>query len=275
MTVAAFLPSDAANHLASVTGGELLRVHSWRELENQLSEKGATVVVLDPAADGSMNVSAVVSLRKKFPELPVIAYVPLSPQSLNAAGTLSRHNVTQFLLHPQDGVVRRFRCALERAAADTVTSQFLGCLEAALGRFPFRLMLSVQDLFDRPGRYETALDFAYQCGVPLKTVYRWFEDGRIGTPKKLIVAAKVLRAYCYLRNHRCSTVLVSRNVGYGSPRRLTKHVYSIFGCSPRWLATQSSTTELFMGLFDWMYKPSGLSKRCARTTPVNCRRVLG
>ena len=170
---------------------------------------------------------------------------------------------------------RRFRCALERAAADTVTSQFLGCLEAALGRFPFRLMLSVQDLFDRPGRYETALDFAYQCGVPLKTVYRWFEDGRIGTPKKLIVAAKVLRAYCYLRNHRCSTVLVSRNVGYGSPRRLTKHVYSIFGCSPRWLATQSSTTELFMGLFDWMYKPSGLSKRCARTTPVNCRRVLG
>ena len=155
---------------------------SWKI---SLVKKVQRFVVLDPAADGSMNVSAVVSLRKKFPELPVIAYVPLSPQSLNAAGTLSRHNVTQFLLHPQDGGVRRFRCALERAAADTVTSQFLGCLEAALGRFPFRLMLSVQDLFDRPGRYETALDFADQCGVPLKTVYRWFEDGRIGTPKKV------------------------------------------------------------------------------------------
>ncbi|HEV2038036.1 MAG TPA: hypothetical protein VGQ96_05450, partial [Candidatus Eremiobacteraceae bacterium] len=64
MSVAAFLPPRLLTHVKHVFADEpeLFVASSWQELESLIRRKPISVVILDPTADGIMNVSAVAGL---------------------------------------------------------------------------------------------------------------------------------------------------------------------------------------------------------------------
>ena len=57
---------------------------SWDEVDTIVREKPVTALILDPAADGVMNVEAVMRLLKQYPSLPIVAYVTLNASSFGA-----------------------------------------------------------------------------------------------------------------------------------------------------------------------------------------------
>src|SRR6187455_2218986 len=69
VSVAAFLPARLLTHVRHVFADEpeLFVASSWQELESVIRRKPVSVVLLDPAADGIMNVGAVASLLKRYP----------------------------------------------------------------------------------------------------------------------------------------------------------------------------------------------------------------
>lgn len=254
MTFAAFLPLENANYLCRRLPGETLFVAtSWAELTKYLSSSEVDFALVDPSAEGYMNIAAVARVLTEYSAKPVVAYVTLSAENLKAALYLSSRGLHEVFLHPDDG--KTLSAFAHRLVGDRLAYEFLVMFETRLARLPPSLMSALKDLFERPHRYETAADIGMQSGVHVKSVYRAFNAAGIGTPRKLVTAAKLLRSYAYLRQGLQPVGAVSREVGYSTPRLFSKQVTEIFGCSPTRLRKETNTAEISAQLVEWLYKP--------------------
>src|SRR2546423_14721369 len=126
---------------------------SWQELEIFIRRKPVSVVILDPAADGIMNVSAVASLLKRYPSLPLIAYVTLHAPQFNAVAQLGRLGLKEVVLHRFDDAPEGFRERVARLEGNALTHDVLEALRQRLGQLARKLGVTVEDLFEQPHRY--------------------------------------------------------------------------------------------------------------------------
>lgn len=257
MTLAAFLQTDFAVHIkATVPTENLVLAHSWQELDSVLAVRPVSVAVLDPGASGRIDLAAVIGLLRKYPSLPFLAYVPLTEQSFRAVATLSNYGLADAILHPADE--QRLSKMIETLSRTRLVREFLGTLEIALGTLHPDVLRAVQDLFERPHRYETGADIAASARVPAKNVYRDFQAVDLGTPKKLVTVAKLLCGYAYVKNSRLSIKEICVKLGYSHTRVLAEHTAKVFGCRPSSLRS-ADDDEIVKSLLDWFYKPSGRS----------------
>jgi AraC-like DNA-binding protein len=72
------------------------------------------------------------------------------------------------------------------------------------------------------------------------------------TPKRLIVAAKLLRAYLYLRDPGQTVAAISAKLRYRDPKIFSEHTHEVLGLSPSKLRTQLDATNCQTLLFDWV-----------------------
>ena len=164
MAIATFLPAAAANHLRRLVHDEELWIaNDWRELDLLASDARITAVVLDPGADGRMNVESVVHLMGDNPSVPVFAYVPATPWHLKAIFKLSKHGLTDVFLHPILRHDLRLATVVNRVGANRIAFDFLGRLETRLAKLPPEIFRAIQDLFQRPHRYESVA--GRRCGA--------------------------------------------------------------------------------------------------------------
>ena len=254
MTLAAFLPVDSVAHVRSVARNDhVILARSWEMLDRVIVDHPINAVVLDPCADGSMNIEAVANLLRRHPSLPLLAYVGISEPNLKAVLKLSKLGISQVLLHPPDKT--RLWEAAERVSANQLSHDFLSFMGIAQVKLPVAIARAVRDLFERPNRYETAADIALEARSSVKKLYRSFEGAQLGSPKKLLTAAKMLRGYAYLRIPRYTVHDVCIQVGYSDARIFAAYTRTIFGCSPSSLKCERNSGEIVRHLLDWFYKP--------------------
>lgn len=254
MPLAAFLPVDSLDQIAALPHrGHVILVRSWDMLHRAIIRDAVNTVVLDPSADGSMNIDAVASVLVNHPSIALVAYVPMSEPNLRATLQLSRLGVSRILLHPRD----KFHLweAAERISATRLSRDFLAFIGISQVRLPQPVARAIQDLFDRPRRYETASDIAAQARCSVKRLYRNCEVAHLGNPKKLLIAAKMLQGYGYLQMPGYPVSEVSARLGYSDPRIFGSHTRAVFGCTPSSLKVESNREEVVRHLLDWYCKP--------------------
>jgi AraC-like DNA-binding protein len=233
LSVAAFLPTRLLTHLKHVFADEpeLLVASSWQELEIFIRRKPVSLVILDPSADGTLNVGAVAGLLKRYPSLPLIAYVTLHAPTFKAIAQLGRLGLEDVVLHRFDDAPDRFLERIEQVQGNSLAHRVIEELHDSLRQLPRRLNATIENLFDQPHRYGTALDLAID-GVPIVAIYRNLDTAGLGSPKRLLIAAKVLRGFGYLRDPGYSVLDVSFKLGYKTPRIFSHHWVSVFGVTP-------------------------------------------
>jgi AraC-like DNA-binding protein len=274
VTLAAFLKAGSVAQLSTAVPDEkLLLARSWQELDSLLAARPVNVAVLDPGASGSIDLPPVIRLLRKYGSVPFLAYVPLTEQHFTAIAALSTHGLADAIVHPADD--RRICKTIETLSRTKLVRELLGSLEIGIGAFSPGLAAAVQDLFERPNRYETGADIAASARTAVKTVYRDFQAAGIGTPKKLVTVAKLLCGYAYLSTSHLSIREVRRKAGYSHQRVFVEHSHKVFGCAPSDLRG-ADRDEVVRSLLDWFYKPgaqsigrkSGASRvdRAARST---------
>jgi len=69
-------------------------------------------------------------------------------------------------------------------------------------------------------------------GIAIVSVYRNLDAAHLGSPKRLLIAAKVLRGFGYLRDPGYSVLDVSIKLGYKTARIFSHHWVSVFGLTP-------------------------------------------
>ena len=256
MILVAFLPQKAAESLRRFVAGEkLVLAQSWREVESLLRVYAASVLILDPAADGSMNVGSVIDLMRKFPATPTVAYVSMTGPNLKAVLELSRYGLSDAIVHSPNEPTRQLSNVLNKASIQPNVSDVLGWMERSLAELPPSVTHAMQDLFERPHRYETAADIALQGGVSTKALYRTFQAVQLNSPRKFLVVAKLLRGYTLMRDSGVSARSAAARVGYTRPANFSRHCVGVFGLRPRALRNEPNREEVVRALLDWLCKP--------------------
>lgn len=254
MSVAAFLPSRLLTHVKHVLADEqeLFPATSWQELEAIIRRKPISVVILDPTADGIMNVGAVAGLLKRYPSLPLIAYVTLHAPQFNAVAQLGRLGLKEVVLHHFDDEPDGFRQRVERVEGNALTHDVIEALRDRLVQLPRQLSVAVENLFDQPHRYMSALDLGMEAGLAIVSVYRNLDTAQLGSPKRLLIAAKVLRGFGYLRDPGYSVLDVSIKLGYKAPRIFSEHWVSVFGVTPARVRTRITDEAAIESVLRWL-----------------------
>jgi AraC-like DNA-binding protein len=233
----------------------LLVASSWQELESLIRRKPVTVVILDPSADGIMNVSAVAGLLKRYPSLPLIAYVTLHAPAFNAVAQLGRLGLEDVVLNRFDDAPERFRERVEQVQGNALTNSVIEALADRLVQLPRQLSVTIENLFDQPHRYTSALDLAMEAGIAIVSVYRNLDTAQLGSPKRLLVAAKVLRGFGYLRDPGYSVLDVSIKLGYKTARIFSQHWVSVFGVTPARVRTRLTDDAAIESVLRWLGTP--------------------
>ena len=175
MSLILFLPDRLLAHVRHVFINEdLLTARSWDEINSLIRHEPVTALILDPSADGVMNLNAVVNLLKRYPSLPVVAYVVLNQESFGAVAQLSRQGLENVVLQRFEDSPARFREAVERAQGNPLKRKVLAALRARLTEFPINLVSTVNEMFELPHRFSSAQDVALKAEMSTIRLYRCF-----------------------------------------------------------------------------------------------------
>jgi len=231
LDVVAFLPRSLLSHLRIVLGSEhtLTPVVTWAELQTTVQHLVSDLVVADPAATGSVEIEALESLRRQFPSLPVIVYTSLAPASIKAIVRLAKSGVEHVVLSRFDDEPRKFLELIEGIPAFSLGDRMLQELASPLSCLPVVVVRAVDQLFRSPVRFKNAQDLATAAGMNLRTLYRNLEPAGIYSARALVVSARLLRAYAYLKDPGRSIKDVAAKAGYHSPWQLSQQMRELTG----------------------------------------------
>ena len=231
MDVVAYLPRPLLSHLRIVLGSEhsLTPVFSWAELQATVKHLVTDVVVADPAAAGPVEVEALEQIRRQYPSLPIVVYTSLAPAGIKAIVRLAKSGVEHVVLSRFDDEPGRFLDLIEGIPAFALGDRMLQELAVPLSCMPVVVVRAVDQLFRSPARFKSAQDLAAAAGMNLRTLYRNLEPAGIFSARSLVVSARLLRAYAYLKDPGRSIKDVAAKAGYHSPWQLSQQMREMTG----------------------------------------------
>jgi AraC-like DNA-binding protein len=254
--LAAYLSNSALRSLQGVISPRAWFVaRNWSELDRHLAKGTVQLALVEPAADVRTDLTALTAIMRRHAQIPVVAYVAVTPENLLVVAHLSRYGLADVFMQGLGDDYQRFAQMVERVCAKSLAFQFLGSLESQLAKLGPRLVCTVQEMFEQPDLFERAADIARHSGISTKQLHRKFQAAQIGTPKKLLVAAKLVQAYTLLRNCMEPICEISSKVGYTEARGLSTLCVEVFGCPASKLRHEARTSEVLLSILDWLYKP--------------------
>ena len=254
MSIAVYLPPPLLAHVRHVFIQEpdFIVAGSWKELDDIVRREPLDALIIDPSADGVVNVDAVAMLLNSYPSLPIVGYVMLNPTSFGAIAQLSRRGLNHVVLHRFGDSRERLQQTLARVRTHPPSKRLLNLLAPALRRVPLSLTRAISEMFEKPHRYSSVLDLALTAQLPPVSVYRYLESAKLSSPKKLLIAAKMSRGLTYLRDPGYSVSEVAVKLGYRHPRIFTAHALEVFDLTPSRLRSRVSAEDATAMLVHWV-----------------------
>lgn len=257
MSIAVFLPPPLLAHVRHVFVKEedFFAARSWADLETIIRREPVDVVIVDPSADGVVNVDAVALLLTSFPSLPLVGYVTLNPVSFGAIAQLSRRGLNHVVLHRFGDSRERLQQTIGRVRANPPAQKLVSLLAPILSQVPLTLARAITEMFDKPHRYTSVLDLALTAGLPPVSVYRYLDSVSLSSPKKLLIAAKLSRGITYLKDPGYSVSEIATKLGYRHPRIFTAHALEVFELTPSRLRARVTEEDAIAMLVRWVDLP--------------------
>ena len=253
MTVAALLPPRLLRHVEFVLGRERpLAAASWAALDDLIRHRPISAAIVDPSVDEAASTERIGKLLSDYPSLPVIAYVTVTAPAFRAVAELSRAGLKHVVLYSFDDSPERFLELMDTVRANSLTARLLKAFRPSLDSLPLSLKQTVEDMFAEPHRYVSATDIATGAKIPVVRLYRTFRAAGIASPKKLLIAAKLLRAYGYLSDPGHSVRGVSKKLGYRHSRILLDHTFEVLGFTPSRVRDHMTEDQVVERLMIWM-----------------------
>ena len=250
MDVLAYLPRPLFARLRLILGQAhtLTAVDGWEELHALAAQRSIELVVVDPAIAGEMQLAEVLTLRERFPSLPLVVYTRLRQRSMSSIVRLARLGVDHVMLFGYDDDPEAFRDLLDQLPMIGLGSRMLEALAAPLATLPVAVRQAIEDLYRNPLRYRSAQDLAAAAGMRTRRMYRHLQPAGFHSPRLLVLSARLLRAYSDLQDPGRSIKSVAVMLGYQKPGLLTRQVYELTGMSMRAVREAGESDEFIARL---------------------------
>jgi AraC-like DNA-binding protein len=180
----------------------------------------ADLLIVDPAMHEGLLAEAIEEIVARHSSLPVVVYTTLLPASMRQVMRLARLGVQHVVLNRFDDEPRRFLELIERVPAHPVAELMLRELAESLRAMPVVLARAVEQLVRTPSRAKNSQELATMAGMTLRTLYRHLTPLGL-QPRHLIVSARLLRAYIFLRGPGSRLKEVALKLGYADPGQLS------------------------------------------------------
>ncbi len=234
MDVVALLPRHLLSHLSRVLGTEhaLSAPADWAALRATVQSRIVDVVVADPALDGRVHTEELAEIRELYPSLPIILYTTLSAAAMQGVIRMARYGIEHVILARIDDEPRRFLELLEAVPGDVLGDRMLQALRDLIADLPVAISRAIEQLFRSPGRFHGARELAEASGTTARGLYRHMAAVGMPSVRALVVSARLVRAYGYLRDPGRSVKEIAARVGYNRPWLLTKQMREYTGFVP-------------------------------------------
>jgi AraC-like DNA-binding protein len=261
LRVAIFLPTRQAAQIRAAmnTHDQICIADSWESLESLVRLEPLSVVVFNPAADGTMDSTRACRLIRKYGSIPFIAYVPVDAAFVRGIAHMSSDGLQDVVVYRSDDSPLPFRRTLERVSSIPQVSTLIGRLEPWFSHLPPALVDVLRDTLHQPHEYASAEDVAAGANVTLSALYRSFRNAQLNSPKSFVIGARVFRGCVYLRDAGFSIGDVAMKLGYTQPRIFAHHIECVFGDSPSKVRRSLADGDAVNRIVSWF----GSSRRSA------------
>jgi AraC-like DNA-binding protein len=229
---------------------------SWEMLEALIRCEPLSVVVFNPAADGTMDNTRACRLICKYASIPFVAYVPVDAAFVRGIAHMSNWGLQDVVVYDSDDSPLRFRKTLERVSSLPQVSTLSGQMDAWFQSLPPSLVDVLTDALHQPHEYASAEDIAVAANMTLSALYRSFRYARLNSPKSFVVGARVFRGYVYLGDAGFSIGDIAKKLGYTHPRIFAQHIQCVLGECPSKLRHSLGEEEATTRLVSWFCSPS-------------------
>ena len=188
-----------------------------------LSVEDADLLVLDPSVRDGEFAEEFEKIIAGNRSLPVIVYTTLTPHAMRLVLRLARVGVQHVVLNRFDDEPRRFLELIERVPAHPMAELLLRELSVPLQKVPVVLARAIEQLVRSPSRAKNIPELAAMAGMTPRTLYRHLTPAGL-PPRHLIVCARLLRAYTFLRGPDSRLKEVSLKLGYAEPQHLSEQL---------------------------------------------------
>jgi AraC-like DNA-binding protein len=207
--------------------GDAHRLHvalDWEHANSIIRRQPIDVLVVDPAFDSGNGpkTDSIRSLRAQYRSVPFVVYSVLAAQTLHPLIELGRDGMEQLVLFGVDDDPRHLRKILERQPGVALAAQLMQRLQPRLRQLPADVARAVERVVHTPAAFKGVPDLAAAANISRRTIYRECERANLGSPREIIAAARVLRAYAFLRESDYAIEDVAEHLRFSSPHHLTK-----------------------------------------------------
>jgi AraC-like DNA-binding protein len=229
--IVALLPDRLMHPFRAVirTAHTVRAVRDLHELEAVLSVRPTDILVVDPQLAGP-------ELDRYRTTTHIVLYTTVSADALKACHALGTRGYRHVVLFGVDDEPVAFRALLEALPADELADALLALLRDRIQRLPESLAEALEAVFRMPSVIDCVERLADKASMPRRTMYDALERAGLATPAQHLGAARVLRAYHYLRAPGARVRDVAVKLRYSSPDAFVSSVRSITGFLPSSLA---------------------------------------
>jgi AraC-like DNA-binding protein len=228
-----------------------MSAETWTELRELLHTSPITVALVDPSTDGSRTTTEFERITKAYPSLPFIAYVPLTAAAFRAVAQLSHLGLEHVILYSHDDSSERMMAMIDKVRSSRLTERFIEAIRPRLERLPLGIANAVREMFAEPHRYPSAQDVAVSANVSIVRLYRSFQSADLAPPRKMVVAARMLRGYVHLSDPGQSIRGVSAKLAYRNARIFSEQASEVFGLTASRVRGYLSEDQVVMKLLEW------------------------
>lgn len=258
--IGALLRAKQLHQLEVATAGafHIVAASSWGDLHLGIKGSPFRVLIIDPTFQGYFDEPAVVRLMTLFPCLPLIVYAKADAATFKGIAKLSRAGLEHVVIDRFDDSPDRLGALVRCVSEDALASRVIERIRTRLQDLPLGLAVAIEQVFQAPEQFHSALEVAREGAVPMARFYRSLEAAGLRSPKGLLMAARALRAFAYLRNPGHMVQDVAEKLGYFQARILAKHFHAVFGLNPghsRHKLSESDAIERLVGFVE--RKPQG------------------
>jgi AraC-like DNA-binding protein len=252
--IVALLPDRLMHPFRAV----ILRAHTvravrdLRELETVMSERAPDIAVVDPQLAGP-------DLDRHRTTTHIVLYTTVSADALKACHAMGTRGYRHVVLFGVDDGPVAFRALLEALPADTLADALIALLRDRLQRLPESLAEALEAVFHTPSVIDCVDCLAHKASMPRRTMYDALERAGLATPAQHLGAARVLRAYHYLRAPGALVRDVAVKLRYASPDAMASSIRSVTGFLPSSLANKLERDD-FVGRVATYLQPSAADR---------------
>lgn len=237
---------------AVVPPGCLLTARDARDLQARAARTSGDVAVLEPGVDPR---AAAVVPGQWSRWVPLVLYVPLSVREMHRAIALARAVEASVIIAGYDDDPAQLRADLEAVRGTPFGRALAARLEEQLRALPPRVRGAVSALCVSATPQDTAARLAAMAGVDPSTLARYFAQAGLCRPHRLVVAARVARAYPALIDPHVAAAQVARAVGVASTAALDAQLRTLVGESVRELRAEPPSADHFIARVAAMVRP--------------------